>query len=121
MKAGKFWGTTEALFEKNNVEIHRIEIKAGGFCSEHRHASKANAFFVESGTLDVLVWESELDGPKAADVTTLTEGQMMTVPPGKWHKFAAQSDVVAYEIYWVELNADDIERRTIGGLAGDGL
>ena len=30
---GKIWGKTQGLFNKNNVEIHRIETNKGGFCS----------------------------------------------------------------------------------------
>ena len=34
---GKVWGSTGPLFFKNNVEIHRIEVVKGGFCSKHKH------------------------------------------------------------------------------------
>ena len=34
---GKIWGKTQALFNKNNVQIHRIETKKGGYCSKHKH------------------------------------------------------------------------------------
>ena len=29
-KQGKIWGNTKPLFNKNNVEIHRIEVDSGG-------------------------------------------------------------------------------------------
>jgi quercetin dioxygenase-like cupin family protein len=111
MLQGKVWGQTAELFNKNNVEIHRISINAGGYCSEHKHEGKFNAFFVESGTVDISVWADE-DRP---DSTRLSAGDYMVVPPGKFHKFEASTYAVVYEIYWVELT-EDIVRRTEGGI-----
>ena len=34
----------------------------------------------------------------------------MEVPPGEYHRFEAVEDVVAYEIYWAQLEDHDIER-----------
>lgn len=112
MKAGKIWGTTEALFNMNNVEVHRISINAGGYCSQHRHAHKWNAFYVEKGELRIEVW-STLGG--ICDVTTLQAGDMLNVRPGDYHRFMALTDVEALEIYWVSLNAEDIIREDVGG------
>lgn len=112
MKAGKVWGETFALFDKNNVEIHRIAIKAGGFCSKHKHEHKWNQFFLESGELQIEVWKSEYD---LCDITRLRAGETMSVRPGEYHQFIALSDVVAYEIYWVELDSGDISREIVGG------
>ena len=111
MKAGKIWGKTEALFSRNNVEIHRIEIEKGGYCSKHKHEHKWNMFYVESGELEVIVWK---DGG-AHDSTVLISGDNNAVPPGEFHQFRAITDVIAYEVYWTELGADDIVRETIGG------
>jgi len=41
---------------------------------------------------------------------------MTDVAPGLWHMFKARSAVVAWEIYWAESIASDIERRGIGGV-----
>ena len=57
-KQGKIWGETSPIFNKNNVEIHRIEIKKGGYCSKHKHEHKFNAFFVEKGKLQISVWKN---------------------------------------------------------------
>ena len=35
---GKVWGQTQPLFLKNNVEIHRIEAKQGGYWANINHA-----------------------------------------------------------------------------------
>ena len=116
---GKVWGHTSALFNKNNVEIHRLYAEPGSFCSEHRHASKWNAFYVESGELLVRVWK-----PGTVDDTHLHPGNYMEVAPGDYHQFIAEdkfgepSAVVAYEIYWVSLDASDIDRRTVGRASG---
>ena len=52
-KQGKVWGQTQPLFNKNNVEIHRIETNKGGFCSKHKHEFKYNCFYVEKGKLKI--------------------------------------------------------------------
>lgn len=111
MKAGKVWGKTEAIFARNNVEIHRIEVEKGGYCSKHRHDHKWNMFFVESGELEVVVWK----GDDSHDSTLLLSGDNTAVPPGESHQFRAVTDVIAYEVYWTELNTNDIVRETIGG------
>lgn len=113
---GKIWGITSPIFCKNNVEIHRIEGIKGGFCSWHKHQSKYNRFFVESGLLKVIVRKDYGSG-ELEDETILTAGQQTTVSPGEYHKFEVLEDCVAYEIYWVELQEGDIERLTVGGVS----
>ena len=111
-KQGKFWGSTISLFNKNNVEIHRIEGEKGGYSSEHRHTAKSNLFYVEAGRICLSVWKDPSD---EADSTTLDKGEMSIVAPGYFHKFEIVKDCVVYEVYWVELDEKDIERRTSGG------
>ena len=110
---GKVWGETESLFCKNNVEIHRINVSKGGFCSKHKHEHKYNLFYVEKGTLKIAVWKNDYN---LVDETKISDGQSTTVPPGEYHSFQALDDTVAYEIYWVELLEKDIEREDCGGL-----
>ena len=110
---GKIWGETESLFNKNNVEIHRIKAEAGGFCSKHRHRHKYNLFYVESGALKVTVWKNDYN---LVDETTISSGQSTIVAPDEYHSFQALDDTIAYEIYWVELLEKDIEREDCGGL-----
>lgn len=111
-KQGKVWGNTQRLFMKNNVEIHRIETNAGGFCSKHQHKHKYNAFYVESGEIEIEVWKNDYD---LIDKTIVKTGEMTTVKPGEFHRFRSVKDSVVLEIYWVELLADDIERENVGG------
>jgi len=112
-KSGKAWGETRALFQRNNVELHRIEVRGGGYCSKHRHAHKWNAFYVEKGRLRVTVWKNDY---ALVDETVLEAGEYMEVAPREYHQFDALEDTVAYELYWVELQASDIERESVGGV-----
>lgn len=113
MKSGKVWGHTRELFNRNNVEIHRIEVAQDGFCSKHKHEHKWNMFYVEEGTLFVEVWKKDYD---LCDTTTLSAGENMAIAPGEYHRFKALTDVTAYEIYWVQLDQSDIARETVGGI-----
>lgn len=112
MIQGKVWGRTRNIFNKNNVEIHRIEGRKGCYCSEHMHMHKHNMFWVESGRLKVIEWKEESG---TVDVTELSRSESCVVPPGSYHKFEVIEDCVAYEIYWVELMNNDIARRKSGG------
>ena len=114
MISGKAWGDTQNIFSKNNVEIHRIRVDAGGYCSKHLHEKKFNLFFLESGLLEVHIWKNDYN---LCDVTVLGPGQMTVVEPGEYHLFKALKDSVVYEIYWVELEAGDIVRKSVGGWA----
>lgn len=110
-KQSKVWGITSKIFSLNNVEIHRIEINKGGYCSEHHHEFKYNQFFVESGEIEVTIFrENGID-----EVTVLKPYDQSTVPPKLIHKFKANKDTVAYEIYWVAMEGEDIVRKTVGG------
>jgi quercetin dioxygenase-like cupin family protein len=67
---------------------------------------------VISGKLEVRVYQDD----KVVDVTTLGPWQVTDVPPGTRHEFAAVEDTTAVELYWVTLDAQDIDRHgTIGG------
>ena len=113
-KQGKIWGATQELFNKNNVSIHRIEIKEGGFCSLHKHEHKTNIFFVEKGKLKVVIYRKDANSD-IIDDTILEDGDMTLVEPGLLHRFEALEDTIAYEIYYVELNTNDIVRHNVGG------
>lgn len=113
MIKSKVWGNTEQLFNQNNVEIHRIEIKKGGYCSRHYHDFKYNMFYVENGVLEVSVLENDSN---IINSSTLYKGQSTVVEPKKVHIFLAKEDTIAYEIYWVSLQCEDIIRQTYGGV-----
>lgn len=111
--AGKIWGTTTQIESNGSFEFHRIEFKANYECSQHKHKTKWNGFFVESGQMIVKVWQGESQSP---DITILNPGDYMSVPPGQWHQFMGVRDGVAFEVYWSEFDSEDIIRRTTGKL-----
>ena len=93
---GKIWGETQALFQKPDFELHRIEVNEGGFCSTHKHNNKFNAFYVESGELKVNIHQIDY-GLK--DETLMKKGDLTIVKPGLYHSFEAMKDTVCFEIY----------------------
>jgi mannose-6-phosphate isomerase-like protein (cupin superfamily) len=111
MQAGKIWGQTELLESNSQLEFHRIQVQKGGSCSQHLHQYKWNGFYVESGRLLIRVWKQDYD---IVDETILSAGDYTRVAPGEYHQFEALEDTVAFEIYWSELNSNDIVRRTVG-------
>ena len=115
---GKVWGTTSPLFNRNNVELHYVDIKKGGFCSKHLHKYKFNQFIVFSGKLKITVWK-EYNKEILQDVSIISGGQHCIVSPNEFHKFEALEDTSALEVYWVELNVNDIVRLDHGGLKAD--
>ena len=109
---GKVWGKTQKIFANNNFELHRIEVNKGGFCSKHKHVHKINAFYIEKGKLKIRIHETEYN---LIDETIASTGDLSIVKPGKYHEFEALEDTICYEIYWVELNHNDISRENVGG------
>lgn len=112
---GKIWGSTSTIFYKNNVKIARITIKKGGYCSTHEHLHMNNMFYVEKGKLEVLIYRKDAN-ETIEDKTILEPGNMTYVEPLVDHCFRALEDSVAFEIYWVELNENDINRKNVGGI-----
>ena len=111
IREGKVWGSTEPLLQSPAVEIHRIKVELGGYCSEHKHQSKINAFYVVSGELEIQRWKDY----GLCDSTHLFAGDMSVVPAGEVHKFIAHQQTEALEIYWTELRHSDIIRENVGG------
>ena len=111
---GKVWGKTKNIFKNSNFEIHIIEAKKGGFCSIHQHAYKFNAFYIENGLMKISIYEN--DDYNSAAETIIKDGDLTIIKPGNFHKFEAIEDTICYEIYWVELDHNDIERKNVGGI-----
>ncbi len=112
MKQGKIWGDTELIFTNGIVSVYFLNIKKGGFCSEHRHKQKTNKFYVTKGELEISIWEVG----NLRDKTILRDGQSTIIPFDVWHKFKGLTDVQCIEIYEVKFSGEDIERRIVGGL-----
>lgn len=111
MKAGKVWGTTQQIWANGSFEMHRLEIKAGAECSEHKHNQKYNLFFVESGVLKIRTWKNAYD---LIDETILNAGETFVQEPGEFHQFVCLADCICFEVYWAKFDSNDIERRTVG-------
>ena len=118
MKSGKVWGNTKQILKTPFVEFHRIVVNTGYRCSKHMHEHKWNAFYVESGVLEVHVFKSDYD---LEDITTLRHGDFMTVRPGEYHYFVGRTPLdcitVAFEMYYPEELSEDIVRDNAGGPA----
>jgi mannose-6-phosphate isomerase-like protein (cupin superfamily) len=110
-KAGKIWGQTELIHANGVLEFHRIDYKAGGVCSKHKHQFKWNGFYVISGKMKIRVWQKDYD---LVDETILGPGDFTRVKPGLMHSFEGIEDGVAFELYWAEFNHDDIQRESVG-------
>jgi quercetin dioxygenase-like cupin family protein len=111
----KAWGYTKHLFNKNNVEVHDILVQKGGYCSKHYHQSKFNQFIVKRGALKIEISNVYAQYSDVSSVVLRT-GQSYTVKPGIVHSFEALEDTEALEIYWVEIDQEDIVRHSQGGL-----
>ncbi len=119
MKHAKTWGSTRRVFAGAGCAVDVLDVRAGGFSSEHRHARKSNLFFILSGALTIHVWQPG-PGGEIRDTTTVHAGESTTVPPGTWHQFRSPEDCRALEISYIadEFPLDaDIERRRSGGPA----
>jgi len=112
MIAGKIWGQTELIHANGVLEFHRIDFRAGGVCSKHKHQFKWNGFYVMTGRMKVSVWQK--DQQDLVDETILGPGDFTRVKPGYMHQFEGMEDGVAFELYWAEFNHDDIQRETVG-------
>lgn len=86
------WGKWTRLYLDEQVELRRLEVLKGGYCTKHYHEYQANVFLVLSGQLTVYRWGID------ALVEVVTPGCQTTVGPYETHQFKAESgDVVAYE------------------------
>ena len=126
MIQGKVWGTTEALLVTPLIEVHKITIDAGGYCSMHKHEFKWNMFYLLYGKIDIHVQKNDYD---LVDVTRLYQpGDFTSVAPNEYHMFkehVEDEEMVrewgsvnaagALEIYYLEPISKDIIRETVGG------
>ena len=111
MKHGKVWGETKPIIITPLVEIHEIKINKGAQCSTHVHKHKWNGFYLLSGKLHIEVWKNEYD---LKDITILNPSEFTTVRPGEYHRFWAEEDSTAIEIYYPEPLTEDILRKDVG-------
>lgn len=101
----KIWGNTSELLCINNVSINRLNIIANSKCSRHYHQFKYNMFYIEQGTIIVHTWENNNQTS-----ITLTPGKTLTISPNVEHQFESITDCIVYEIYYTNLDNNDIIR-----------
>lgn len=101
----KSWGNTELIFSNNNTEIFLANIVAGGYSSKHCHKSKYNLFFVKTGKLIVRVWSND-----GYEENILSDRDRLLIYPGIYHQFLAQEPTILLEIYYTEIDGNDIYR-----------
>ena len=116
MIQGKVWGETKTLLVTPMIEVHRIMINPGGYCSMHKHEFKWNMFYILYGELDIHVRKNDYD---LVDVTNLNVADFTCVAPNEYHMFKSREEydsVIALEIYYLESISKDIIRETVGGI-----
>lgn len=116
MKYGKVWGTTTDICSGPNFSLKLINGIAGYKCSKHKHEHKINFFHVISGCLIIRVWKNNYN---LVDETILGKGESTIVKPGEYHEFEVLESTLATELYWVEMNEEDIVRKDVGGKTHD--
>jgi tellurite resistance-related uncharacterized protein len=109
---GKVWGETWEIFSRNGVRCMGLRIKAGHYCSKHKHKHQYNHFAVLDGDLKIRVWKNDYD---LVDETWMCGQDCTIVVPGEYHQFEALTDVLAVETYWGECVPSDIVRASCGG------
>lgn len=110
-KEGKIWGFTSKIFEHNNVSVHRLFIKNNSGSSKHFHKIKYNFFYVESGEIEISIWQNDYN---LVDKTILKSGESITIKPGLYHSFHGLLDSIVYEIYYSKIDDNDIFRENCG-------
>jgi D-lyxose ketol-isomerase len=71
-------------------------------------------FFVEYGVLKIRIEKNDYP---LTDETTLQAGEWIVIQPKEYHSFEImQEGTVAYEIYWTEIDSNDIERKNSGSI-----
>ena len=113
----KCWGLTRLIFHNDHHSLHELMVVAGFQCSKHRHADRANSFYVDSGSLQILTYEDA--SPKHAEFHHVSAGERFEVPSGVWHRFQVLESGRVFETYWPDrggiVRLDDIEREDVGG------
>ena len=112
----KSWGSTQLVFEFNGVEMHRIKVEMGGFCSVHRHLHKNNLFMMERGSLSLVTGRMVGGEFVPSQQVEMCEGERTVVPVGIWHQFRSSAGATALEVYWVDARGEDIDRHSVGGI-----
>jgi mannose-6-phosphate isomerase len=102
-RVDKPWGYELRFIRTDRYAGKLLFIKAGEQLSLQYHEKKDEAFFVQSGTLDLVLG-------KGADqkAIRLNAGESRHIPPGTIHRFRAVTDTFLFEVSTPEL--EDVVR-----------
>jgi mannose-6-phosphate isomerase len=110
----KPWGYEDRFAQTDRYAGKVIFVKAGNQLSLQYHERKDEAFYVQSGTLDLVLG-------RGADQTTehLEAGATRRITPGTVHRFRAVTDCLLFEVSTPELTdvvrlEDDFGREGTG-------
>ena len=103
----KTWGEKENIFQNDLCEVSILHLLPNQRCSYHRHQTKWNLFYVIEGAVFIKTeW----------GVALIEKGQIFTTRPMEWHEFeTAEGTSILLEVMYTEYDAEDIERKILGG------
>lgn len=115
----KEWGWSSLEVRDPRCEVHRIDVKLGGYCSWHSHSFKHNVFSVAKGRLIIETQDPLF--PNHPKQHILLPGDTITMAAGVRHRFRAPFEpVTAFEVYYPlsgrVVEPHDITRYGRGGI-----
>ena len=102
-RVDKPWGFELRFVRTDRYAGKALFIKAGSQLSLQYHEKKDEAFYVQSGTLDLV-----LGTGKEQTVVRMNPGDSRHIPPGTVHRFRAVTDTLLFEVSTPEL--EDVVR-----------
>jgi len=102
-KVDKPWGFELRFVRTDRYAGKALFIKAGSQLSLQYHEKKDEAFYVQSGTLDLVLGRG-----KDQTVVRMKQGESRRIPPGTVHRFRAVTDTLLFEVSTPEL--EDVVR-----------
>jgi len=105
-KIEKTWGDTRLIFDNGSIHIYIANINKNQSSSKHYHEHKNNIFYLQSGLLKVIKWEED----NSLIEHVLQPGDSIDIKNGIKHQFFSLEDSVLVEIYYTNLNHEDIIR-----------
>ena len=100
-RVDKPWGYELRFARTDRYAGKVLFIRAGSQLSLQYHEKKDEAFYVQSGTLELVLGEEQ-------DVETLEAGEARRITPGTVHRFRAVTDTLLFEVSTPEL--EDVVR-----------
>ena len=115
-KVDKPWGYELRFIRTDRYAGKVLFIKAGSQLSLQYHDAKDEAFFVQSGTLDLVLGQEQR-------AVRMEPGESAHITPGTIHRFRAVTDVLLFEVSTPELEdvvrlEDDFGRKGMKDLPG---